>query len=230
MIVDWVSVAASAYLLSGVLYPLLAERHQRDDSRMRALAGRAWTWLLAIAWPVVLVLHGFRQLIIHLAFPHAYAQAAELQAILVWTVPAAFSTNVMLYLLYAAGRPWLFFALSLVTQAASLSLNLWLVPSGGARGAALVILGSKALMAVMTLACGAIVFATPRPRQMLVVVTLGAALWGAFAGASRWLPPEVVTAVLVGLYAVVLARWYPRLEESPVPRLPGSASHEVAVP
>jgi O-antigen/teichoic acid export membrane protein len=159
----------------------------------------------------VLLLHGLRQPIIHLAFPHAYAQAAELQAILVWTIPAAFSTNLMLYLLYAAGRPWLFFALSLVTQAASLSLNLWLVPSAGAHGAAYVILGSKALMAVLTLACGILVFATPRSRQVLVVSLLGAGLWSAFAGLGRLLPQEPAAVLLVALYALALAWLRPRL-------------------
>jgi O-antigen/teichoic acid export membrane protein len=230
MIVDWVSVAASAYLLGGVLYPLLAERHQRDDRRMRLLAGQAWTWLLAIAWPICLVLYGFRQPIIHLVFGDAYAQAAELQALLVLTVPAAFSTNVMLYLLYAAGRPWLFFALSLVTQAASLGLNLWLVPAGGARGAALVIVGSKALMAVLTLLCGIAVFATPRPRQIAAVSVLGAALWGGFALGRRFLPPEAATVVLVGFYAFVLTRLRPRLADERSPRLAGAARREMAVP
>ncbi len=231
MIVDWVSVAASAYLLSGVLYPLLAERHRRDDARMRALAGRTWTWLLAIAWPLCLLLHGLRRPIIALAFPQDYTQAVELQAILVWTIPAAFSTNLVLYLLYAAGRPWLFFGLSLVTQAASLGLNLWLVPAAGAHGAAYVILASKALMAAMTLACGVLVFATPRPRQILVVSALGALLWGAFAGLVRLWPAELVTVPLLALYALVLARLRPRLTgEKGEPRLPLVAASQVAVP
>lgn len=231
MIVDWVSVAASAYLLGGVLYPLLAERHRRDDARMCALAGRSWTWLLAVAWPLCLLLYGLRQPIIQLVYPHDYAQAAELQAILVWTIPAAFSTNLVLYLLYAAGRPWLFFGLSLVTQAASLGLNLWLVPAAGAHGAAYAILGSKVLMAVMTLACGIVVFATPRSRQILVVSLLGAGLWGAFAGLARLLPSELVAVPLVALYLLVLARLRPRLAEGTDKlRVTVTAASQVTVP
>jgi O-antigen/teichoic acid export membrane protein len=231
MIVDWVSVAASAYLLNGVLYPLLAERHHPADERMRALAGRSWTWLLAVAWPLGLLLHGLRGPIISLAFPNEYAQAVELQAILVWTIPAAFSTNLVLYLLYAAGRPWLFFGLSLVTQAASLALNLWLVPAAGAHGAAYVILGSKALMAVMTLVCGMLVFATPRPRQILTVALLGALLWSAYVVLARLWPAELVTIPLLALYALVLARLRPRLTgERRQPRLGVVAASQVAVP
>ncbi len=231
MIVDWVSVAASAYLLNGVLYPLLAERHRPAGDRLRALAGRSWTWLLAVAWPLALLLHGLRRPIISLAFPHEYAQAVELQAILVWTIPAAFSTNLVLYLLYAAGRPWLFFGLSLVTQAASLGLNLWLVPAAAAHGAAYVILASKALMAVLTLACGILVFATPRPRQLLTVSLLGALLWGAYALLVRVGPAELVTVPLLALYALVLAWLRPRLTgESREPALGVVAASQVAVP
>lgn len=231
MIVDWVSVAASAYLLGGVLYPLLAERHRRDDGQMLELAGRAWTWLLALAWPLALALHGLRRPIIQLVFPDAYLQAAELQAILVWTIPAAFSTNLMLYLLYAAGRPWLFFGLSLVTQAASLGLNLWLVPAAGAHGAAFVIVGSKALMALMTLVCGIVVFETPRRRQLLVVALLGGALWALYAGLARLWAPEPVALALVALYAAALVRLRPGLTRSSAGfGMAEGASRGVAVP
>jgi O-antigen/teichoic acid export membrane protein len=214
LLVDWVSCAVSAHLLGGVLFPLMAAWHHRDEARLRALASRTWVWLLALAWPTCLLLTGLRGPLIGIFFPDAYASATELLVVLVWAIPAAFSSNLLLYLMIARGKPWPLLLFMLVTQAVNLALNMALVPGEGAHGAAMVITLSKLLMAALTLAYGLIVLEVLRPRHVITVATLGLLLWGTHAAANLVLPTEAAALLAVLLYGAGLGLSHRRFLES----------------
>jgi O-antigen/teichoic acid export membrane protein len=209
LIVDWVSVIVSAHLLAGVLFPLMSAWRHQDVGLLRDLTSRTWVWLLALAWPASLLLYALRGWLIGLFFPGAYSGAAALQVILVWTIPAAVSANVLLYAMLASGRQWPLLGFMLATWGVNLGLNLALVPSRGALGAALAITLSKVTLATLTLAYGVLALGIVGGRQIAMAGALGAALWTAYGLTQRVLPAEAAAVLVTLLYGAGLA-WLQR--------------------
>ena len=227
LIVDWVSVIVSAHLLAGVLFPLMSAWRHQNLGLLRDLTSRTWVWLLALAWPASLLLYALRGWLIGLFFPGAYAGAAALQVVLVWTIPAAVSANVLLYAMLASGRQWPLLGFMLATCAVNLGLNLALVPGRGALGAALAITLSKATLATLTLAYGVLALGIVGARQVAMAGALGAALWTAYGLTQKVLPAEAAAVLVTLLYGAGLV-WIQRSSLLGVAGAPPRALNEAS--
>jgi len=222
MVVDWLACAASALLISGVMFPLMARWPADDPDGLDRLAGRAWSWLVRVGLTVGLGIYGLRSLL-DLVFPSIQPAQSGLVLILIWTIPAALSTTLFMSLMLATGRQCLLLGLIALTLAANIALNALLVPGQGALGAAWVMTATKLLIALLTAGYAARRTSALGLRAAATAVRFGVLAWGSFL-LGRLLVPDQAAAAAVLLGAGLLL-WQERARERA--RRPAAAVSEL---
>ncbi|HSR43173.1 MAG TPA: oligosaccharide flippase family protein [Longimicrobiales bacterium] len=195
---------AHALALAGVgaVYPSLARRAGR--------AGRDGTGgrvgeLVILAWaPFAAVLFLGREAATVGMFGGEYAEAVPVLALLTPAIPALAFDLYAAYLLGAADRMRWMAGTFAVGLALKVGLDAWLIPSLGARGAALATLVAEVVLAALFAAVLARVLdAVPRPR---VVATVAGVL--ALAAACAILPAPAGGIVRGAVFLVATAALY----------------------
>jgi PST family polysaccharide transporter len=118
-----------------------------------------FSWLCAAALVIALSTSLLSQWIVVLLFGREFAGSAPALALLVWTCPGLCLGVAQTNWFIAHGRPKGLMTRSLAAAAASVVLNLMLIPALGARGAALTMFLSQTIAHVGLNAC----FADTRP-------------------------------------------------------------------
>jgi O-antigen/teichoic acid export membrane protein len=150
-VVDPVAKLASEQFLGWVIFPVLSIIWWKDRERVGSLVRTNALWLLAIAFPVMFVLHAESDFLIGLIYPDQLRDAVSMQKVLVWTIPFTFEGNLFSYVMMTAGaaRRLLFFAV--ITAILNILYNIVLVHRLGLTGGCLVIVLTKLTMTILTL-------------------------------------------------------------------------------
>jgi O-antigen/teichoic acid export membrane protein len=150
LMVEGVSSLVSTLLLQSVMFPLFVRLWEVDRSRISRLAQDTARWLLAAALPVMFILFMESDRLITLIYGAHYQEAVWLQKYLVVTVVAAFLHNLAALLMVSMRRE----RLLLVFYLAGLIVNLlWCslaMPVRPLLGAALAMVLTKGVVALMT--------------------------------------------------------------------------------
>jgi len=226
-LVDGLPILVSNLLLGRVLYPLFVLQWRTDRPALSRLLQQTARWLSLISLLAVLTLSLGSQPLIHLLYGPAYAEAARLQPLLVWSIPFALLHNTAAYLLLAAGRRWFL----VMAYAAALVLNLALcrygIPSAPLSGAAWAMVLTKGSLAALTVTAACRLFPFWRLSTLLELLAVAVAagliyavlspMAGVWALIPAWIPP-----------ALLAWRWWreqhhrePPDSESPASEYPG---------
>lgn len=149
-LVDPVSVLASEQLLGWVIFPVLSALWWKSREEVAPLVRTTALWLLVISAPIMFFLANESDLLIGLIYPAAYSDAAWMQKYLVVTILLSFESNLFAYVMMVAGAQRLLLAFAAGATVLNLGMNLWLVPAYGLLGGCLVIVGTKAVMAIVS--------------------------------------------------------------------------------
>lgn len=148
-IVDPVSILASEQLLGWVVFPVLSVLWWTRRDEVALLVRNTALWLIAIAVPIMFVLHAESGLIIGLLYPSEFAEAASLQTYLVWSILLSFESNLFQYVMVVAGAARTLLLFQAITTAMNLFLNVLLVGPLGPLGACLVLVLTKLTMTML---------------------------------------------------------------------------------
>jgi PST family polysaccharide transporter len=117
--------------------PVLLRSHQKDLAEYRRRLQRTFDLLGRLGLVIAVVVSLAAPIIVHVLFGEEFRAAAAVLAIQVWSAPVLFLGIAQTNWFIAEGRQRGLMARSAVAAAASLALNLVLVPVLGARGAAI---------------------------------------------------------------------------------------------
>jgi O-antigen/teichoic acid export membrane protein len=136
-------VLATYYLLTQVLYPQFAR--QDREGRTRMLRARILAPLLAAGMAIAAVISLSRRMVLTLVFGHQFLAACPLLLLLAWCIPLDFMTSYLSNAFIAWGMAKKILTCTGIGAASNIVLNLALIPTQGARGAALSTLFSYAI-------------------------------------------------------------------------------------
>jgi O-antigen/teichoic acid export membrane protein len=134
-VTEALSILPEALMLT--VFPLLAANRISAPERFRQTYRMSFKYLSAVILPVALVFTVLRGQFVHLALGTPYAQSAMPLAILMWGMFFFYTGAVYVNLLIVEHQQRLLLAVSLVTLAVNIGVNLLLIPAYGATGAAL---------------------------------------------------------------------------------------------
>jgi O-antigen/teichoic acid export membrane protein len=149
-VVDGFSGLVAGLVLQNILYPVFVRLWNQDRSAVIPLAQNTARWLLVLALPLMFFLWEESGRLIPLIFGKSYLQAIWLQQYLAVTIIIAFWHNLAVFLLLSMGKEKLllgFYLLGLVINLLWCSLVL---PISPLVGAALAIILTKGVVAVLT--------------------------------------------------------------------------------
>ena len=147
-LVDPVSVLASEQLLGWVIFPVLSTLWWKKREEMAPLVRTTSMWLLVLAVPIMFTIGVESDFLIAHIYPPTYSDAAWMQKYLVATILLSFQSNLFAYVMMVARAQRVLLAFAFIATMLNLAMNLWLVPAHGLLGGCLVIVGTKAVMAV----------------------------------------------------------------------------------
>ncbi|NOT34294.1 MAG: flippase [Candidatus Eisenbacteria bacterium] len=130
------SLLLSQSLVTAV-FPVVAEAGSIAHPRARAVSQRALTLSLAASLPLGIGASAFAGPALEMLYGHHYGAGALTLALLAWTAPVLFVTNLCGHLLAATGRQRAVLVISTVNAVINVSLNLILIPRYDTAGAAL---------------------------------------------------------------------------------------------
>jgi O-antigen/teichoic acid export membrane protein len=216
-IVDAVSILASEQLLGWVIFPLLAGLWWKNRHSVGRLVRSNAQWLLALAFPIMFVLHAESDLLIGLIYHGKFSDAVWMQKYLVWTILLSFENNLFQYVMMVAGAAKMLLVFTVAATALNLVFNVVLVQPLGLEGGCLVIVLTKLVMTIFTFAYCQVRFRFFGLRDFLFPVSLAGLCLGFFVLMKplATLQPAVVMTLLI--YFAVLFRLGPRF----LGRLPG---------
>jgi O-antigen/teichoic acid export membrane protein len=136
-------VLATYYVLTQVLYPQFA-RHGFDQ-RARMLKARILLPLLAGGIAIAALISVFRRMVLTVVFGDQFLAACPLLILLAWSIPLDFMTSYLSNAFIAWGMEKKIMLCTGIGAASNIVLNLALIPSLGARGAAMNTLISYAI-------------------------------------------------------------------------------------
>jgi O-antigen/teichoic acid export membrane protein len=136
-------VLATYYVLTQVLYPQFA-RHSFEQ-RARMLTARILLPLLASGIAIAAVISVSRRMVLTIAFGTQFLAACPLLMLLAWSIPLDFMTSYLSNAFIAWGMEKKIVLCTAIGAASNIVLNLALIPSLGARGAAINTLISYAI-------------------------------------------------------------------------------------
>jgi O-antigen/teichoic acid export membrane protein len=216
-IVDAVSILASEQLLGWVIFPLLAGLWWKNRHSVSRLVRSNAQWLLALAFPIMFVLHVESNLLIGLIYHGKFSDAVWMQKYLVWTILLSFENNLFQYVMMVAGAAKMLLVFTIAATALNLVFNVVLVQPLGLEGGCLVIILTKLVMTIFTFAYCQARFRFFGLRDFLFPVSLAGLCLGFFMlmRPLTTLQPAVVMTLLI--YFAILFRLGPRF----LGRLPG---------
>jgi O-antigen/teichoic acid export membrane protein len=165
-LVDPVSTLASQQFLGWVVFPLLAVLWWKDRDRAHRLVRANALWLMAVAFPIILILYVESDFLIGMIYPLEYRDAAWMQRYLVWTIILSFENNLFAYLMMVAGQGRLLLIFAIVATFLNLVFNITLVGPLGLAGGCLVIVLTKLAMTVLTFGYCQIHFSLFKARDL----------------------------------------------------------------
>jgi O-antigen/teichoic acid export membrane protein len=204
---------ALAIVVAVALYPRISrsgaanaeasasDRHDGGSGRIDPAAGRTAELVLLAGVPAAALLWLLREPVVALVFGPAYASSARVLAFLAPLLPILALNVLGTFVLAASRRMSVAAALYMGGVALDVLLNVLLVPTLGAEGAALARLLSEAALGVaMLLALRRLTRSAPSPR-----VTAAACVAAASAALLAWpaLPPPGVAAAYLAISALV---------------------------
>ena len=133
-VTEALSVLPEALMLT--VFPILAATQQSAPARFRVTYRLSFKYLSAVILPVALLLTLLRHEFVRLVFGAQYAASAAPLAILGWGMFFSYTGAVFLNLFIVQRLQRLMLLVSVITVAANVGLNLWLIPPYGASGAA----------------------------------------------------------------------------------------------
>jgi O-antigen/teichoic acid export membrane protein len=211
IIVDGVSCAMSAHLLTGVIYPLLSRHQAQPLAHSLPFIRRTFVWLMILAWPVCLLLYSQSDLLIGLFYGSGYAGAPALQRVLVWTIPVAFCQNVCFCLALARGSAMRLAVIFGVGLAANILLDILLVPDAGSLGAAWVILATKFTICALVFAYCQKTLAITSLREWAAILGMALLLAMIYLILRAVLPALAAVMGAISIYIIVLLKQRQRL-------------------
>jgi O-antigen/teichoic acid export membrane protein len=206
IIVDNISTLVSDQLLGWVIFPLLASIWWTNRDRAERLIHSNAKWLMILAFPIMFFLHVESELVIGIAYPAEYANAAWMQKFLVWTILLSFENNLFFYVMMVAGGANALLLFSVIVTLLNLLLNLTLVKPLGLMGGCLVIIMTKLIMALLTFFYCQVRFRFFALTDALFPLILAAASLGLFVVSKPIVGLHPAVAVTVVLYFLVLWR------------------------
>jgi O-antigen/teichoic acid export membrane protein len=202
-IVDLARTVSPAY--GKALYPLLARLHATRSREFAVLGAQAVREVVVVAATLAFGIAALSGWMIDALYGPALAPAADVLAVLAWTLIPAGLATVLAQLLFAADRQIVDLRVNAVATVASVALNVVLVPRLGARGAAVSALAAATLYAVLQYAGVCRDVETPRALgwlARLLVVTAGAMAVLRIGGSQH---PVFAAAVGLAAFAAGLA-------------------------
>jgi O-antigen/teichoic acid export membrane protein len=136
-------VLVTYYLLTQVLYPQFV-RHRIED-RSRMLRARILLPLFGAGILIAALVSVSRRTVLTVMFGHQFLAASSLLMLLAWSIPLDFLTSYLSNAFIAWGMEKKILLCTGVAAASNIVLNLVLIPSQGARGAAVNTLLSYAI-------------------------------------------------------------------------------------
>ena len=149
-IVDGVSILVSGMLLGKVLFPIFAKHWGNNRETFVKLARQSAAWLMAAALPVSYVLFVESDRIIPLAYGQNFGPAILAQKQLVGCILFAFLHNLASYLMISMKRQRILLLMYIAGLAFNLAACILLTRFTPLTNAAIAILATKGLMALMT--------------------------------------------------------------------------------
>jgi O-antigen/teichoic acid export membrane protein len=142
-----VMFAASGFSAAIVLalFPMVAERHERNREETVHLARNAVSYSMVLALPMAFGGAALAAPLIESFYRTSYAGAEPVLTMLVWWLPLSFVTNVFGYVLGAIGRQSAVLRVTIINAVFNVLLNLLLIPEFGAFGAAIATVATEAL-------------------------------------------------------------------------------------
>jgi O-antigen/teichoic acid export membrane protein len=206
--VDGVSTLVSNLLLQSILYPLFVHLWQTDRSQVPRLAQNTARWLLAAALPVMFVLFVESDRLIPLIYGSQYQEAVLLQKYLVVTVAFAFLHNLAAFLMISMNLERLLLIFYLGGLACNLLWCSLVIPLTPLTGAALAMVLTKGLVALLTVSYAQrrLGLLPPGPmKQLGAAVLAGAAL---YLLANGHLPRELAEALALAPLLGLAWHWW----------------------
>ncbi len=194
------------HMVGRALLPVFARTWSAGERGSFLRAWRIGTRAVClVSLPLSLAFSVLADPIMRRLFGVGFDPASAALAILVWSSPLAVLNYVAFGALRAAGRDSLLTGLSVLAALANITLNLWVIPTYGLRGAAAVTVGTEAVVLIAQTASAVRTGLLPFPR--LPYARMGLSL-GALAAVAVALDDgmvEVALAASLACYAILLA-------------------------
>lgn len=210
LFVDPISTLASEQLLGWVVFPLLATLWWSNRDRAGKLVRDNALWLMAIALPIMFVLHAESRLLISLAYKPEYKDAIWMQQYLVWTILLSFENNLFAYVMMVAGAANVLLIFATAATVLNLAFNAALIEPFGLTGGCLVIILTKLAMTVLTFLYCQIRFRFFKVGDFLFPSFLGAACYGLFLFAEPVITIHPAVALTLITYMLILWKFGPK--------------------
>lgn len=181
-----VLVVIPAYLMA-TLFPEIA-RQRPNSARLNELVQAAFSAVVLAAVPIVITFVVFAAEMIAVAGGPRYSDAVPVLQILASAVGLLFVNTVFFQSLVALNRQGRLFVMLLIVLAANVVLNLLLVPSHGAVGAAIALVVTEGAALILALGIFTEVGRAPRLRRPLRLVGATAFTSGAVFAIRELLP------------------------------------------
>jgi O-antigen/teichoic acid export membrane protein len=184
---------------TSAMFPYMSRLYGESTQAFRRVSEDSLKYMLAVAFPGVVVIAIFADRVILTLYGEAYAAAVPVLRIVIWVFVLNFVNPFLSHLLFARGEVAKSLRVAAVTFVVFLGFCLFLVPRWGALGAA------WALLATRTVACVLYSAAAFRPQPTLVLIMFGrtgiaAASLAAFLTLWRQAHPAALTAGALGVY------------------------------
>lgn len=203
-----------APLISWVLLPLSSRAAARSDEELTKVAQRSMDWILMVTFPVSLLMGVGADVLVRIAFGHAYAPAATSLRLLAPTFVLTYVGTVSGSLLIRVGRSWALTAISFAGMVLAAALNLVLIPWGhatfgtggaGAGAAITLVITELATSATMTWLLGRRVFNRESAVRALKCVVICIAVVAAHRATHQLHSWRLLTDGL--LYITLVVAW-----------------------
>lgn len=221
-LVDGISLLVLELLLQSVLYPVFARLWILDRKQAVEIAKKSFRWLTVAALVISTLLYMESDRLIPLIYGPRYPEALWLQKLLVLTVALTFYQYLCSFLMMSMGqetRLLLYYSMVLV---ANILLCRMLIPGNPLEGAAWSIIGTKAVIAFLTVFhCQVQVRFIPG-RSLIHLGGISAASAVLFFVVRGWMPRELVEFFTLGPMFVLIGAWWKKdrrvVKESPFRR------------
>ncbi|MBI5571431.1 MAG: hypothetical protein HY914_15920 [Desulfomonile tiedjei] len=209
-LVDPVSVLASEQLLGWVIFPLLSALWWQNRTQVAPLVRRTAQWLMALAFPIMFLLHTESRLLIGLIYPAEFKDAIWMQQYLVWTILFSFEQNLFAYVMMVAGAQRVLLAFAACVTLLNLALNVLLVKPLGLLGGCLVIVLTKLFMTILTTGYCQVRFKYFRVRDFVFLLALAGGSVMFFCLLEPLITLHAAVTLTLGIYSLLLWKLGPR--------------------